>query len=409
MEQQILHVDVNNAFLSWTAVDMLNKGSKIDIREIPAIIGGDESKRSGIVLAKSMKAKEFGIKTADTIYQARIKCPEIKIFPSNFKVYREYSNKLYKLLLEYTDKIERFSIDECFLDMTQYLMNDTLLNKAKEINRRVREELGFTVNIGVAHNKLLAKMASDFQKPDRIHTLYENEIEKKMWGLPVSELFMLGRKTAPKLYNMQIKTIGDLAKTNKEILAKKLGKHGIMIWEYANGIDNTPVNYIKEKPKCIGNSVTLPRDISSIEKLEEILLALTEQVTFRLRRQKMLANVVNVQLRTNKFIDTSHQKKLIKETSSTKEIYIQAKELLEQMYIRGQAIRLIGIRVDGLEEKEKQQISLFDNVKDEKQEKQEKLDTAIDKLKEKYGYNLITRAGKMEVENIIKFRKDEIK
>ena len=409
MERQILHVDVNNAFLSWTAVDMLKRGSKIDIREIPAIIGGDESKRSGIVLAKSMKAKEFGIKTADTIYQARIKCPEIKVFPSNFKVYREYSNKLYKLLLEYTDKIERFSIDECFLDMTQYLMNDTLLNKAKEINRRVREELGFTVNIGVAHNKLLAKMASDFQKPDRIHTLYENEIEKKMWGLPVSELFMLGRKTTPKLYNMQIKTIGDLAKTNKEILAKKLGKHGIMIWEYANGIDNTPVNYIKEKPKCIGNSVTLPQDISSIEKLEEILLALTEQVTFRLRRQKMLANVVNVQLRTNKFIDTSHQKKLIKETSSTKEIYIQAKELLEQMYIRGQAIRLIGIRVDGLEEKEKQQISLFDNVKDEKQEKQEKLDIAIDKLKEKYGYNLITRAGKMEVENIIKFRKDEIK
>ena len=231
MERQILHVDVNNAFLSWTAVDMLNKGSKIDIREIPSIIGGDESKRSGIVLAKSMKAKEFGIKTADTIYQARIKCPEIKIFASNFKVYREYSNKLYNLLLEYTDKIERFSIDECFLDMTQYLMNDTLLNKAKEINRRVREELGFTVNIGVAHNKLLAKMASDFQKPDRIHTLYENEIEKKMWGLPVSELFMLGRKTVPKLYNIQIKTIGDLAKTSKEILAKKLGKHGIMIWE----------------------------------------------------------------------------------------------------------------------------------------------------------------------------------
>ena len=409
MERQILHVDVNNAFLSWTAVDMLKKGSKIDIREIPAIIGGDESKRSGIVLAKSMKAKEFGIKTADTIYQSRIKCPEIQIFPSNFKIYREYSNKLYNLLLEYTDKIERFSIDECFLDMTQYLMNDTLLNKAKEINRRVREELGFTVNIGVAHNKLLAKMASDFQKPDRIHTLYENEIEKKMWGLPVSELFMLGRKTVPKLYNMQIKTIGDLAKTSKEILAKKLGKHGIMIWEYANGIDNTPVNYIKEKPKCIGNSVTLPQDISNIEKLEEILLALTEQVTFRLRRQKMLANVVNVQLRTNKFIDTSHQKKLIKETSSTKEIYTQAKELLEQMYIRGQQIRLIGLRVDGLEEKEKQQISLFDNVKDERQEKQEKLDTAIDKLKEKYGYNLITRAGKMEVENIIKFRKDEIK
>ena len=164
MERQILHVDVNNAFLSWTALDMIKNGSKIDIREIPAVIGGDESKRLGIVLAKSMKAKECGVRTAETIYQARIKCPGLKVFPSNFKIYRHYSNQLYQLLLEYTDKIERFSIDECFLDMTHYLMNDTLLNKGKEINRRVKEELGFTVNVGVAHNKLLAKMASDFTK-----------------------------------------------------------------------------------------------------------------------------------------------------------------------------------------------------------------------------------------------------
>lgn len=207
MERQILHVDVNNAFLSWTAVEMLKNGSKVDIREIPAIIGGDETKRSGIVLAKSMKAKECGIKTADTIYQARIKCPNIQIFQSDFKIYKKYSEELYNLLLQYTDKIERFSIDECFLDMTEYLMKDTLLNKAKEINRRVKEELGFTVNVGVAHNKLLAKMASDFTKPDRVHTLFENEIKTKMWPLPVSELFMLGKKTVPKLYNMQIKTI----------------------------------------------------------------------------------------------------------------------------------------------------------------------------------------------------------
>ena len=185
MEKQILHVDVNNAFLSWKAVEMLKNGSEIDIREIPAIIGGDETKRSGIVLAKSMKAKECGIKTADTIYQARMKCPNIKIYSSDFKVYKKYSNELYNLLLEYTDKIERFSIDECFLDMTEYLMKDTLLNKAKEISKRVKEELGFTVNVGVAHNKLLAKMASDFTKPDKIHTLFEEEIPKKMWPLPV--------------------------------------------------------------------------------------------------------------------------------------------------------------------------------------------------------------------------------
>lgn len=403
MERQILHVDVNNAFLSWTAINMLKNGSQIDIREIPAIIGGDESKRSGIVLAKSMKAKECGIKTADTTYQARIKCPGLKIYPSNFKVYREYSNKLYNLLLEYTDRIERFSIDECFLDMTNYLMNDALINKAKEINKRVKEELGFTVNVGVAHNKLLAKMASDFTKPDRVHTLYEEEIPDKMWTLPVSELFMLGKRTVPKLYNMQIKTIGDLARTDKRILQDKFGKHGIMMWEYANGIDESEIKYLKEKPKGIGNSVTLPEDISNIEKLEEILLALTEQVTYRLRKQKMLAKVVNVQLRTKDFVDTSHQRKMLSATASTKEISNNAKELLKQMYRKGTPIRLIGLRLDDLTDKEEMQISLFDNVKDKKQEK---LDKAIDSLKDKYGYDLITRAGNMEIDGLIKFRKD---
>ena len=401
MEKQILHVDVNNAFLSWTAVDMLKKGSKIDIREIPAIIGGDETKRSGIVLAKSMKAKECGIKTAETIYQAKIKCPNLKIFASDFTIYREYSDKLYHLLLQYTDKIERFSIDECFLDMTEYLMKDTLLNKAKEISKRVKEELGFTVNIGVAHNKLLAKMASDFTKPDRIHTLFKEEIPVKMWPLPVSELFMLGKKTAPKLYNMRIKTIGDLAKSDIKVLSKKFGKHGVQMWEYANGIDNSEVQYKEEKPKGVGNSITLPQNITEIEKLEEILLALTEQVTYRLRKYDLLANTVNVQLRTKDFEDTSHQGKLITATASTKEIYEKAKQLLHQMYHKPMAIRLIGVRVDNLVEKEEMQLSLFSNKNNEKQEK---LDKVIDELKNKYGYNKITRAGKMNAGDILKLK-----
>ena len=395
MEKQILHVDVNNAFLSWTAVEMLKNGSDIDIREIPAIIGGDETKRSGIVLAKSMKAKECGIKTAQTIYQARAKCPGLKIYPSNFKIYKQYSNKLYELLLQYTDKIERFSIDECFLDMTNYLMQDTLENKAKEISRRVKEELGFTVNIGIAPNKLLAKMASDFTKPDRIHTLYKEEIPTKMWPLPVSELFMLGKKTVPKLYNMQIKTIGDLAKTSKETLSKKFGKHGIQMWEYANGIDNSEVQYKKEKPKGIGNSITLPENAEQIEKLGEILLALAEQVTYRLRKYDLLAKTVNVQLRTNNFEDTSHQGKLDNPTATTKEIYEKAKKLLNQMYHKPMKIRLIGLRVDNLIEKENMQISLFQEPKNDKQEK---LDKVVDELKNKYGYNKITRAGKMNTE-----------
>ncbi len=400
MERQILHVDVNNAFLSWLAVYKLNNGEKIDIREQVAVIGGDETKRSGIVLAKSQKAKQFGIVTGETLYSARSKCKNVQVYQGDFKIYREYSNKLFQLLSEYTDKIERFSIDECFLDMTQYLRNDTLINRAMEINKRVKEELGFTVNIGVSHNKLLAKMASDFTKPDKVHTLFENEIPKKMWKLPISELFMLGRKTVPKLYNMNIKTIGDLAHVNQNLLVKKFGKHGKMMWEYANGIDNSEVQYIKEKPKSIGNSVTLPIDLIEKEKIEEILLTLTEQVAYRLRKQDLLANSVSIQLRTKNFEDFSHQTKLDCSTASTKEIMKKAKQLLTEKFKNGMAIRLVGLRVDNLVSKEELQISLFQNT--EEHQKQEKLDKVIDKLNEKYGGNSITRAGKMNIN--IKFK-----
>ena len=391
MKRQILHVDVNNAFLSWTAVDMLKNGSKVDIREMAAVI----------VLAKSPRAKMLGISTGEPLYQARMKCPELRVYPSNYTLYKNYSNKLYELLLQYTDKIERFSVDECFLDMTNYLAGDTLINKAHEINRRVKQELGFTVNVGVAHNKLLAKMASDFTKPDRVHTLFEEEISTKMWPLPVSELFMLGRKTIPKLYNMRIKTIGELAKTEKQLMIKKFGKHGLMMWEYANGIDNSEVHYQYEKPKGVGNSTTLPMDVNDISKLEEILLALTEQVTYRLRRYDLLANVVNVQLRTKDFEDKSHQRKLPEATSNTKEIYALAKELLEEMYIKGTQIRLIGMRVDNLIEKDELQLSLFGQ---QDNEKQEKIDKVVDELKQKYGYNSVTRAGKLHTEENLKLK-----
>ncbi len=235
MERKIIHIDVNNAFLSWYAIWRLKNGEEIDIREIPSIIGGDESKRAGIVLAKSNLAKQFGIITGETIYQAKKKCPSIKIFHGDYNIYREYSDKLYNLLLNYTDRIERYSIDECFLDMTEYLMKSTLMDKAEEIRKRVNEELGFTVNIGLSSNKLLAKMASDFEKPNKIHTLFLDEIKEKMWPLPIKNLFMLGRKSVPKLYNMKIKTIGDLAKTDINQLTNKFGKHrqndvGICKW-----------------------------------------------------------------------------------------------------------------------------------------------------------------------------------
>lgn len=401
VKRQILHIDVNNAFLSWTAMDRLEQGEKIDIREIEAVIGGDESKRSGIVLAKSMKAKQKGVYTGETLFQARLKCPNLQVFKGNYKSYKKHSNDLYKLLLNYTDKIERFSIDECFLDMTNYLGKFDLLEKAYEINKRVKRELGFTVNIGVAHNKLLAKMASDFTKPDRVHTLYEEEIPTKMWPLPVSELFMLGKKTIPKLYDMKIRTIGDLAKQDKRLMIKKFGKHGLLMWEYSNGIDNSEVNYLEEKPKGIGNSVTLPMDINDEEKLAEVLLTLAEQVAYRLRRYNMCAGVVNVQLRTKDFKDFSHQKKLLNVTSNTKDIFNVAKELLKEMYKKGTMIRLVGLRVDKLISKDEVQLSLFNSEEDKKQEK---LDRVVDSLKNKYGYNSVTRAGKLHSEDIVKLK-----
>lgn len=402
-ERQILHVDVNNAFLSWTAVHMLKNGHRIDIRTIPSIIGGDEERRSGIVLAKSPIAKKFGIVTGEPIYFARKKCNRLETYPANFEVFKFYSDKLYNLFLEYTDQIERFSIDECFLDMTKFLNGRKLIDVAYEINERVYKELGFTVNVGVSSNKLLAKMASDFEKPNKVHTLYEYEIEDKMWPLPVSELFMIGKKTVPKLFNLGIKTIGDLARQDKEFIVRKFGKMGVMMHDYANGIDSSPVNNIIEKPKSIGNSVTLPNDLKDEEEIYKIVLALCEQVSYRLRCHDLVASTVNLQLRNKDFKDISHQKPLSFITSSTKEIAKTSKELLKEMY-KGEPIRLIGVRVDNLQEKDEVQISFFEN-----DTKQEKLDSVLDGLKKKYGYSSVTRAGELDVKEIVKGKEKKMK
>lgn len=402
-ERKILHIDVNNAFLSWTAVHMLKNGYPIDIRTIPSIIGGDEERRSGIVLAKSPIAKKFGIVTGEPIYFAKKKCNKLEVFSGDFTVFKDYSNRLYNLFLEYTDVIERFSIDECFLDLTHFLGNRRLIDVAKEINHRVENELQFTVNIGVSSNKLLAKMASDFEKPNKIHTLYEYEIEDKMWPLPVSELFMIGKKTVPKLHNLRIKTIGDLAKTDKEFLVKRFGKYGLLMWNYANGIDLSEVNPKKEEPKSIGNSVTLPQDINKTDEIYKVIVALCEQVSYRLRKHNLVANTVNIQLRTKDFKDYSHQKQLKFSTSSTKPILETSKEILYEMY-KNEPIRLVGVRVDNLENKDEVQLSIFDN-----DSKQEKLDQVLDNLKNKYGYNSITRAGKLDIENIVKGKEKKIK
>ena len=290
------------------------------------------------------------------------------------------------------------------MDMTEYLMGRDIKDIAIEINKKVKEQFGFTVNIGIASNKLLAKMASDFEKPDKIHTLFKDEIETKMWPLPVSELFILGKKTVPKLLNLRIKTIGDLAKTDLTFLVKKFGKHGKMMWDYANGIDNEEVCTKRELPKSIGNSVTLPKDFNNIDDIYNVIVALTDQVTFRLRKHDLVASSISVQLRTKDFEDFSHQKKLSYSTSSTKDILKVSKEILNEMY-NGKYIRLIGLSVSGLKSKDEEQISIFD-LSDNKQDK---LDKTLDELKNKFGYSLISRASKLSVDEYVKGKENKIK
>jgi len=383
-----MHLDVNNAFLSWTAINLLNIGEKVDIRLIPAVIGGDEAARRGVVLAKSNIAKQFGIKTGETIYQAKKKCPQIRIFPTKHEIYKEYSDKLYNLLLTYTNKVERFSIDECFIDFSDIIKSKKdFLKLAVELSEKIKKELGFTVNIGLSDNKILAKMASDFEKPDKIHTLYKEEIESKLWNLPIEELFMVGKKSAIKLKSIGIIKIKDLALYNKKMLIKRFGKFGATIWDNANGLNNEEVIYEEELPKSIGNSITLPKDYNNVIELENVLLSLAEKVGYRIRKYNLKAYTIGIQLKTSEFVIFSHQKKLSTPTNNTHDIYAEAKDLLNKLY-KNQSIRLIGIKLDNLTNNEFNQISMFDKTLNK--EKNLKLDNVIDKIKDKYGYDSIT-------------------
>lgn len=392
MERIIMHIDVNNAFLSWTALDLLEKGYKEDIRKIPSIIAGDPERRTGIVLSKSTPAKKMGIKTAETIYSVIRKCPNLKIFPPNHKMYSKRSKEMFKLLSKYTPDIEVASIDECYLDYgkVKSLYGDEI-EFAKKIQKEINDTLGFTVNIGIANNKLCAKMASDFEKPNKVHTLYNEEIKDKMHPLPIEDLFGVGRKTSEKLRNIGIKTIGDLA--NKDVISlKRLFKNQAQyLIQIANGIDDSKVDNERWVPKGISNEITLERDITDIEELNKKLSTLSETVSLRIRKEKKYASVICVILKDSTFRRYSHQKKLKNPVSSYNDIYKYSKEVLREFYNK-EPIRLIGIRLDDLKEEKIYQTSLFDK----EPETDEKIDKVMDEINYKYGKNIIKRASNIK-------------
>lgn len=390
MDKIIMHIDVNNAFLSWTATKMVKEGKK-DLRKTYAIIGGDEKQRSGIVLAKSPLAKKKGVVTGETIYNAKKKCPHLEVYPPEFSYYKKMSNALFNLISKYTPDLEKMSIDECFIDYTpiMHIYGDPL-KFAYNLKNEVKNTLGFTVNVGIANNKLCAKMASDFSKPDKVHTLFKTEIKTKMWPLPIDELFGVGKKTAIKLKNLNINTVEELALTDKNKLKPIFKNMTDDLINSAWGRGSDIVESSIEPPKGIGNETTLNHNIFSKEELHQYLLALSENVTIRLRKQNKYASVVVVTLKNKYFKRFSHQKKLVNATNITEEVYETAKEVLDEMKV-DDGIRLIGVRLDGLKDEVNHQVSLFENL--EEREETKKLDKTIDNLKEKYGFKIIKKAS----------------
>jgi DNA polymerase-4 len=390
-EKLIFHIDVNSAFLSWSAADKLKQGAKIDLRDIASVIGGDEKSRRGVVLAKSMIAKKSGIITGESLFTARKKCANLVVVSPDFRIYERCSRDMKEIFMDYTPFVEKFSIDECFLDVTSYnTSREAALALACDIKERIKLELGFTVNIGMSDVKLLAKMASDFEKPDKIHTLFKSEIKKKLWKLPVGELFMVGSKTVPRLNNLNIFTIGDLALYDIEFLKYHFKSSGMMMWKYANGIDDREVISSEYELKGISNSTTLSDDIKSKDEAYKVLLGLVEHTAARLREIKKCCYCICVTIRNHEFIDYTRSKTLASSTDSTEEILKTVKNIFDESW-KGEPIRLLGVSLNNLCEDNFKQISIFD-VDSARDKKQRAIDKTMDSLRGRYGEDIVMKS-----------------
>ncbi len=397
MEQNLIfHIDVNSAFLSWTALEQLAAGETTDLREIPAIIGGDTSTRHGIVLAKSMAAKSYGIQTGEPVVNAFRKCPNLVMAAPNHRKYQEYSQALMDYLSEICPDIEQVSIDECYMNYTpiasRYASPEIAATTIKDA---IYARFGFTVNIGISDRKVLAKMASDFQKPNLVHTLYSHEIESKLWPLPVSDLFTCGRSSAQTLQKLGIRTIGELARTDLSILESHLKSHGRTLHQFANGLDDSVVVTQQAKAKGVGNSTTLPKDLTLASEAYKVLLSLAESVGKRLRSTHQAAESVCTEIKYHNFRSVSHQMLLDAPTNSTDSIYRHACRLFDELW-DGTPIRLLGVRTTKLSEEDAPvQLNLFD-YQAPVSEKHQRLDAALDSIRNRYGKDAIKRGSLLD-------------
>jgi len=417
-ENIIFHIDVNSAFLSWSAVKRLKEGETLDLREIPSIVGGDIASRHGIVTAKSIPAKKYGIETAEPVVSAMRKCPSLVVVAPDREFYQEMSQAMMNYLRTYTPDIEQLSIDECFLNFGPISANfSSPIEAATEMKENIHSMFGFTVNVGISSNKLLAKMASDFEKPDKVHTLFPWEIQKKMWPLSVDDLYMVGKSSAARLKELGIRTIGELANTDPAFLVSHFKSHGLSMWEHANGKGDTVVHTERSEAKGVGNSITLPKDALTPEEANYYLRQLADQVAFRLRKHKKLAATITVEIKYSDFTSCSKQDSAFTATANGDDIYQKAQELFLLLW-NGNPVRLLGIRGTKLVgEEEPIQLSIFDVVstkqeeavtgkqaeKKEKvsayglsQDKKKQLDKALDEIRSKYGKSAVQRGSSLQ-------------
>lgn len=391
MDSLIFHIDVNSAFLSWEAVYRLHiLGEKTDLRTIPSAVGGDVKKRHGIILAKSIPAKKFGVRTGDTLADAKRLCPDLVVVPPHYDLYETSSKAFVEILREYSPGVEQYSVDEAYCDMSGTIgLYGSAVVAANLMKDRIANELGFTVNVGISTNKILAKMASDFKKPNLVHTLFPNEIETKLWKLPVEELFYVGHATKRKLHALGINTIGELAHTDLDILRAHFKKFGEVIYAFANGVDVSFVSNEVPLNKGYGNSTTIAFDVDRPDTAKIILLSLTETVCTRLRADNAYATVVAVGIVNNEFHWESHQMTLFSPSNTTNEIHRAACRLFEELW-DGSPIRKLGVHTSKVVHGATvRQLNLFDM---NRFEKFSKMDVAVDKVRERFGDDAVKRA-----------------
>ena len=390
MQRIILHIDVNSAFLSWSALKLLEEGYKKDIRKEVSVIAGDPNKRHGIIVAASIPAKKLGIKSPSNLYDARKIYKDLIVVKPDMYYYHKKSCELMNLLNSLFDKVEQYSVDECFVDYTSYKkIYGNEVKYAYKLKDEIYNKFGFTVNIGIGNNKLSAKMASDFEKPNKVHTLYSSEFKEKVWPLDISDLFMAGKSACKTLRELNINTIEELATADKNMLIRHLKSHGKLLWEYANNIDNSELNTDRYNDrKGIGFSRTLEYDMDKKDEIYKYLYNFSKWISSELKRKNVYANSITVTIRNNEFKTYNHGHKYINGLKDENDIYEKAIELFNQTW-KKEPIRLIGLRAADFTDSNNYQISLFEEIKDLK--KDNKTDKIIEDINNKYGKNIIKK------------------